>query len=110
MAFAMAGKGLSDAIFADLLAAMAWLGAMTFVRSVTYRQAGSSMGVQSARFGEWIFRVVLIGVLPLSLFYVKGPSSFCFSMSLLFLILHLYFKASDTPPPERTRKLAYGRA
>jgi len=110
VAFAIAGKWISDAIFADLLAAMAWLGAMTFVRSVAYRQASSSMGVQSARFGEWIFRTVLIGVLPLSLYYVKGPSSLCFSVSLLFLILHLYFKASDTPPPERTRKLAYRRA
>jgi hypothetical protein len=109
VAFAIGGKGMGDAIFADLLAAVAWLGIMTFARSVTYRQASSSMGVQSARFGEWIFRTVLIGALPLSLFYVKGPSSFCFSMSLLFLISHLYFKASDTPPPERTRKLAFSR-
>jgi hypothetical protein len=109
VALTIAGKGLGDAIFADLLAGLAWLGAMTFARSVAYRQAGSSMGVQSARLGEWLFRTVLIAALPLSLWHVSGLSSFCYSVSLLFLILHLYFKASDTPPPQRTHKLAFGR-
>jgi hypothetical protein len=110
VAFTIAGKGMADGIFADLLAAFAWLGAMTFVRNVAYRQAGSSMGVQTARLGEWLFRTVLTTALPLSLMHVTGLSGLCFSVSLLFLIAHLYFKASDTPPPQATRKLAYSRA
>ena len=109
VAFTIAGKGMADAIFADLLAAFAWLGLMTFVRNVAYRQAGSSMGVQTARLGEWLFRTILASALPLSLLYVTGWSGFCFSFSLLFLIAHLYFKASDSPPPQRTHKLAYSR-
>ena len=100
---------MADGIFADLLAAMGWLGIMTFARSLAYRQASSSMGVQSARLGEWMFRTILAASLPLSMLYVTGLSSFCFTASLLFLIAHLYFKACDTPPPEPTRKLAFSR-
>ena len=110
VALTLAGKGMADGIFTDLLGALAWLGLMSFVRGVAQRQSGSSMGVQSARLGEWLFRTVLSAMLPLSLLYVDGLASFCFSASLLFLVAHLYFKASDTPPPERTRKLAYSRA
>ncbi len=110
VAMTIAGKGMEDAIFADLLAGMGWLALMTFARGVAYRQSSSSMGVQSARFGEWLFRTVLVGVMPLSFYYVTGISSLCFSLSLVFVILHLYFKAADTPPPERTRKLAFDRA
>ena len=110
VALAIAGKGMADGIFTDLLAALAWLGLMSFARALAHRQAGSSMGVQSARLGEWLFRTVLTGSLPLSLLYVTGLGSFCFSASLLFLVAHLYFKACDTPPPERRRQLAFSRA
>jgi len=110
VALTIAHKGMNDGIFTDLLAAMAWLGIMTFARNIAYRQAGSSMGVQSARLGEWLFRTLLTASFPLSLLYVTGWSSLCFSASLGFLIAHLYFKACDTPPPERTGKLAYNRA
>ena len=110
VAFTIARKDIADGIFADLLAAMAWLGIMTFARNLTYRQSNSSMGVQSARLGEWLFRLLLTVSLPLSLSYISGWSSFFFSGSLAFLVCHLYFKASDTPPPEQTRRLAHSRA
>ena len=37
--------------------------------------------------------------------YLPGLASFCFTLSLLFMVLHLYFKASDTPPPKPGRRL-----
>lgn len=110
IAFTIARKGVNDGIFTDLLAAMSWLGIMTFARNIAHRQANSSIGVQSARLGEWFFRSLLTVSFPLSLSYITGWSSFCFSVSLFFLIAHLYFKACDTPPPQRTGKLAYNRA
>ena len=110
VAFTIARKGMNDGIFTDLLAAMGWLAIMTFARNIAYRQANSSMGVQSARLGEWFFRTLLTASFPLSLAYVNSWSSLCFSTSLFFLISHLYFKACDTPPPERTGKLAFNRA
>ena len=110
VAFGMIGKGMGDAIFADMLAGFGWLCAMSFLRSVAHRQAGSSIGVQSARLGEWLYRTLLVAALPLSLLYIDGLSGFCYSASLVFLILHLYSKASDTPPPRTARKLAFGRA
>ena len=109
IAFTIARKGMADGIFTDLLAALAWLMIMTHLRRLALRQAGSSMGVQSARLGEWVFRTVLIAVLPLSLFNVSGWSSFCYSASLLFLVSHLYFKASDAPPPKTRQKPAFAR-
>ena len=109
VAFTIAGKGIADGIFADLLAALAWLMIMSFLRGLALRQAGSSMGVQSARLGEWLFRTILIAVLPLSLYHVSGWSSFCYSASLLFLVSHLYFKASDSPPPQTRPKHAFAR-
>jgi hypothetical protein len=110
IALTIARKGMMDGIFSDLLAAMGWLAIMTFARTVAIRQSGSSMGVQSARLGEWFFRSLLTVSFPLSLSYVHGWSSFFFSGSLFFLIAHLYFKACDAPPPERTLKLAFNRA
>jgi hypothetical protein len=92
------------------LKGVGWLLIMDFARRVAHRQAGSSLGMQSARLGEWLLRLILVGMLPVSLLYVKGGASFCFTLSLLFLISHLYFKASDTPPPKSLRKLAYLRA
>jgi hypothetical protein len=109
VAFSIAFKGMADGIFADLLAAIAWLGIMTFARNLAYRQASSSMGVQSARLGEWLFRTLLTISLPLSFLYATGWNKLSFSVSLVFLIAHLYFKACDTPPPEQTRNLAFSR-
>jgi hypothetical protein len=110
IAFTIAAKGPEDGIFIDLLKGVGWLLIMDFARRVAHRQAGSSLGMQSARLGEWLLRLILVGMLPVSLLYVKGGASFCFTLSLLFLISHLYFKASDTPPPKSLRKLAYLRA
>jgi hypothetical protein len=110
VAFTIAGKGSDDGIFIDLLKGVGWLLIMDFARRVAYRQACSSIGVQSARIGEWLLRLILVVMLPVSLIYVKGGASLCFTVSLLLLISHLYFKASDTPPPKLLRKLAYLRA
>jgi hypothetical protein len=110
VAFTMAGKGLRGAIFADLLAALAWLLIMDFVRRAAQRQAASPLGVQSARLGEWHFRCIFLAMLPVSLCYVKGWASGCYTASLLLLLAHLYFKACDTPPPERRKSFAFGSA
>jgi hypothetical protein len=110
IAFTIAGKGAMDGIFIDLLKGVGWLLIMDFARRAAYRQAASSIGVQSARMGEWLLRLILVGMLPVSLLHVRGGASFCFTVSLLFLISHLYFKASDTPPPKSLRRLVYLRA
>lgn len=107
LAFSIATKGANDGIFADLLRALLWLLIMDFVRRRTLRQAASSMGVQTARMGEWLFRIILIAIVPISVWHVKGWDSLCYTISLLFLVSHLYFKASDMPPPEPRGKLAY---
>lgn len=109
VALSIAGKGMNDGIFVDLLKGVAWLMIVDFARRVALRQASSSIGVQSARMGEWLIRIVLVAMLPLSMLNVRGLTSFCFTISLLFLVLHLYFKASDTPPPEPRRKLSPAR-
>jgi hypothetical protein len=109
VALAIAGKGMRDGIFVDLLAALAWLLIMDFVRRVAYRQAASPIGVQSARLGEWLFRLILVAVLPLSIWKIESSTNLGYTLSLLFLVLHLYFKASDTPPPEHRGKFAYSR-
>lgn len=109
IAFSIAGKGINDGIFIDLLRGAGWLLIVDFARRVALRQAASSIGVQSARMGEWLIRVILVASFPVSLLTVHGVTNLCFTLSLLFLVLHLYFKASDTPPPERRRKLAVAR-
>jgi hypothetical protein len=106
VALGIARKGPEDAIFADLLSGLFWLGLMEGVRRAALRQAGSSMGVQSARLGEWHFRAILLLMLPASLLYVRDAGSACYTASLAFLLAHLYLKASDTPPPRRTSRLA----
>jgi hypothetical protein len=106
-ALAIAGKGMRDAIFADLLAALAWLAIMAFVRAVAHRQAVSSQGVQTARLGEWHFRAIFLVMLPISLFYVRDLASFFYTGSLALLVAHLYFKACDAPPPEPKLKRAF---
>jgi hypothetical protein len=109
VAFSISGKGMSDGIFVDLLIALAWLLLMEAVRRVARRQAGSSLGVQTARLREWHFRLILIVALPVSLASMHGPANACYSVSLLLLVCHLYFKACDAPPPQRRRGLAFSR-
>lgn len=117
LAFYLAGVALTIAesapdapVFADLLSAFIWLWIMDRVRTHARRQAASSMGVQSARLGEWLLRAVLLFALPVSFCFAGTLASLCYTLSLMFLTAHLYFKASDTPPPERGRRLAFDRA
>jgi hypothetical protein len=93
-----------------MLRAMVWLLIMDRVRRLAHRQAASSAGTGSARLREWLFRIILVGVLPLSLWRISGWSSALYSGALVMLICHLYFKASDTPPPMRKGKLAFARS
>src|SRR3954471_14608949 len=69
IAFSIAGKGMNDGIFIDLLRGVGWLLIMDFARRVARRQAASTMGVQSARFGEWLVRLMLACMLPVSLLF-----------------------------------------
>lgn len=110
VAFTVAGKGMTDGIFANLLGAFAWLTIMDYVRRAALRQAGSSLGVQTARFGEKHFRYIFLIMLAVSLCYVKGWASGCYTASLALLLAHLYCKASDSPPPERKSRLAFNSA
>lgn len=107
LAFSLTGRGLTDGTFASLLVALAWLLLMEFVRRVAHRQAGSSLGVQTARMREWHFRLILLISLPISVSRADGLAGACYSASLLLLLCHLYFKACDAPPPERRRRLAW---
>ncbi|HYE28828.1 MAG TPA: hypothetical protein VEA61_11445 [Allosphingosinicella sp.] len=109
LALSIAGKGMADGIFASLLIALAWLLLMEAVRRVAYRQAGSSLGVQTARMREWHFRLILLVSLPISISRAEELANACYSVSLLLLLCHLYFKACDSPPPQGRRRLAWQR-
>jgi hypothetical protein len=109
VALTIAGKGMNDGIFADLLTEMAWLGIMEFIRRVAYRQAGSSLGKQTARMAEVFFRTLLVAILPLSIFYIRGLDNVCHTVSLVLFISHLYFKACDSPPPQQKGRFAFHR-
>ena len=109
LARSIAGKGMADGIFASLLIALAWLLLMEAVRRVAYRQAGSSLGVQTARMREWHFRLILLVSLPISISRAEELANACYSVSLLLLLCHLYFKACDSPPPQGRRRLAWQR-
>ena len=109
LAFSLTGMGMTDGIFASLLVALAWLLLMEAVRRVARRQAGSSLGVQTARLREWHFRLILLVCLPLSVSRIDELANACYSVSLLLLLCHLYFKACDAPPPQGRRRLAYHR-
>ena len=109
VALTIANKGIGDGIFTDLIAAFVWLAVMDLIRRAAYRQASSSLGRQTARMREWLFRQILIGLLPLSLYYADGVDDLCHTMSLAFFIAHLYFKSCDSPPPRRRMQLAYLR-
>jgi hypothetical protein len=106
LALSIAGKGMEDGIFASLLVALAWLLLMEAVRRVAHRQAGSSLGVQTARMREWLFRVILLVSLPVSVASIKHVEGVFYSVSLFLLLCHLYFKACDAPPPQGRRRLA----
>ena len=110
VAFDIAVMGPTDGIFVTMLRALVWLLIMDRVRLIARRQAGSSMGVQTARLREWAFRTVLTLMLPVSLCYAAGWSDFLYWASLLLLTGHLYLKASDTPPPEPRGRLAFRSA
>jgi hypothetical protein len=110
VALQIAGKGPYDGIFVILLRALLWLLILDVVRKVAYRQAASSVGTRTARVREWLFRILLLAMLPVSLCYADGLDNFLYSASLLLLIGHLYFKASDAPPPEPKGRLAFNRA
>ena len=110
VAFAVSGKGMADGIFADLLIAFAWLALMEVVRRIAHRQAGSSLGVQTARMREWHFRLILLVSLPVSVASVHGIGNACYTIALLLLLCHLGFKACDAPPPQGRRRLAHSAA
>ncbi|HEX8307398.1 MAG TPA: hypothetical protein VF645_03150 [Allosphingosinicella sp.] len=109
LALSIGGKGMNDGLFADLLVALAWLLLMEGARRIACRQAGSSIGVQTARMREWLFRVVLLISLPVSLARIDQLSNALYSVSLFLLVCHLYFKACDSPPPTQRRRLAHAR-
>jgi hypothetical protein len=109
VAFEVAAKGPRDGIFITLLRALAWLLILEGIRRRAYRQASSSMGMRTARTGEWLFRLVLVGMLPLSLYYADGWNNLCYSASLALLACHFYFEAADAPPPEPRGRLAFNR-
>ena len=109
VALELTAKGPYDGIFVTLLRALIWLLVLDFARRVAYRQAASSVGIRTARVREWVFRTILVAVLPLSLLYAQAWDNLCYSASLLLLVCHLYFKASDVPPPEPKGRLAYNR-
>ncbi len=99
----IAPKGIRDGIFVDLLSALVWLLIMSFLRDRARRQSASTLGVQTARLGEWVFRTILILMLPVSAFSAISLEGLCYTASLLFLVCHLYLKAADTPPPTHRR-------
>lgn len=109
LTFSIGGQGMTDGIFANLLVALAWLLLMEAARRVAYRQAGSSLGVQTARMREWLFRVILLVSLPISVSRIDELANAFYSVSLFLLLCHLYFKACDAPPPQGRRDLAFNR-
>ena len=110
VALQIAGMGPEDGIFVTLLRTLAWLLVMDWLRRHAYRQAASSVGVRTARAREWMFRLTLLLMLPLSFAYADQWHNMLYSGSMLLLVCHLYFKASDTPPPREKRGLAWTRA
>ena len=110
VAFQIAAMGPQDGIFVTMLRALAWLLVMDGVRRLAHRQAASSVGVRTARVREWLFRLALLFMLPLSLCYADEWHNRLYTGSLLLLVCHLYFKASDAPPPRTKGRYAWNRA
>lgn len=109
LAIELAGQGGTDPAFVTLLRGLVWLLILDAARRTAYRQAGSSVGVRTARSREWVFRTVLTVALPLSLAAAATLQTTLYACSLLFLVAHLYLKACDVPPPPM-RRLAFNRA
>lgn len=107
VAFDLATTSANEPLFTIMLRALGWLLILEHVRRIACRQAGSSLGVQTARLREWPFRVALTLMLPISLAYASQASNLLYSVSLLLLTCHFYLKASDTPPPEPKGRLAF---
>ena len=107
LAFSIGGQGMNDGIFANLLVALAWLLLIEAARRIACQQAGSSLGVQTARMREWLLRVILLVSLPISVSRIDELANGFYSLSLFLLLCHLYFKACDSPPPQRRSDLAY---
>lgn len=105
----IAGMGPEDGIFVTMLRALAWLLVMDWLRRHAFRQAASSVGVRTARVREWTFRLALLLMLPLSFLCADEGHNLLYSGSLLLLVCHLYFKASDAPPPREKRQFAWNR-
>ena len=61
VALTIASKGMTDAIFADLLAAFAWLMVMDWIRRAAYRQAGSSLGGVRMRTSDFVHVTEIAG-------------------------------------------------
>jgi hypothetical protein len=108
LALGIARKGPDGAIFADLLAGLFWLGIMEAARRAALRQAGSPLGVQTARLGERHFRFIFLLMLPFSVARADDMATACYAASLALLVAHFYLKASDAPPPRRKGRLAFG--
>ena len=109
VALEIAAKGPYDGIFVTLLRAHE-RALLARVRRHAFRQAASSVGTRTARVREWIFRTILVAMLPLSLYYAHSWTNLCYSLSLTLLVCHLYFKASDAPPPEKKGRLAFNHS
>lgn len=109
LAVELARQGGEDPAFVVLLRGLVWLLVLDGARRVALRQAGSSVGVQTARAREWIFRAILIVALPFSLSQAGELHVAFYAASLLGLLSHLYLKASDTPPPAPRGRLAWQR-
>jgi len=110
VALQLAAMGPEDGIFVAMLRALAWLLVMDAARRHAYRQAASSVGTRTARVREWLFRLVLLCMLPVSLCYADEWHNLLYSGALLLLVCHLYLKASDAPPPQPKGRLAWNRA
>jgi hypothetical protein len=118
LVFYLAGTALTiaqrkpgDAIYPVMLGALAWLLLMQAVRRMALRQAGSSLGVQTARMAEWHIRTILLAALPVIAISTHDLGAALYAIALALLASHFYFKACDTPPPQERhqRRLAYSR-
>lgn len=105
----IANKGPADPIWLTMIRALVWLLVLDFARRVANRQAASSVGVRTAREREWFFRAILLVALPFTASVLTTLCNALYAGSLVFLITHLYLKASDTPPPAVRGRFAYNR-
>jgi hypothetical protein len=106
------GHGVRNGpVYPVMIGALAWLLLMQAVRHMALKQAGSSIGVQTARMAEWHIRTILVIAAPFMAMNVSDLGNACYTIALLLLAGHFYFKACDIPPPQarNERRLAYNR-